>query len=102
MGHGACVREPRGGEATGRKSQQGTGTTREGWGRQQDLGGPTLLWGIQGGKAGTLPDLQKQQSGGVSYSMETLNSFLLLPQFDPHPRGSWKHLEIIQSSRWAV
>lgn len=26
-------------------------------------------------------------------------SFLLLPLLDPHPQGSWRQLEIIQSSR---
>lgn len=40
--------------------------------RQQDLGGPTLLGGVQGGKLRALPESQKQRRGGVSYNMENL------------------------------
>lgn len=69
-----------------------------GEGQQQDLGGPTLLWGIQGGKVRALPESQKQRRGGVSYKVENLS---LSSHLDSHPQGNWRHMEIIQSREWA-
>lgn len=76
-GRGACVSEPQGvGGGGGHRLQVSVGdrdSLKGGEGQQQDLGGPTLLWGIQGGKVRALPESQKQRRGGVSYNTEHLS-----------------------------
>ena len=75
-GRGACLVNHRGLGGGGHRLQVSVGdkdSLKGGEGQQLDLGGPTLLWGIQGGKVKALPNSQTQRRGGVSYNVENLS-----------------------------
>lgn len=102
-GHGACVKTTGWGSHRLQVSVGDRDSIKGDKERQQDLGGPTLLQGYTGREGQGPSGVTEAEKGRceLQYGEPLSSSPRPSPHLDPHPRGSWRHLEIIQSSKWA-